>query len=171
MKAYWGGGYSSTHSLTSELDGGETCANSEAIFWRVSTYPWEIIIIIIIIIIDLREIGWERVAWIHLAQDRYLWRALVKGYWTLGFHKRREFLDYLSEYQLLELIPAYPKASSCTGKTTGTNADMHARSELDSNSPYRVAWLHDRCDCPPPSSTRRLRCYILLFTGPPLPSL
>jgi hypothetical protein len=27
--------------------------------------------------IDLREIGWGGVEWIHLAQDRDLWRALV----------------------------------------------------------------------------------------------
>jgi hypothetical protein len=27
--------------------------------------------------IDLRETGWEGVDWIHLAQDRDLWRALV----------------------------------------------------------------------------------------------
>jgi hypothetical protein len=27
---------------------------------------------------DLREIGWENVEWIHLAQDRDHWRALVK---------------------------------------------------------------------------------------------
>jgi hypothetical protein len=26
---------------------------------------------------DLREIGWERVDWIDLAQDRHQWRALV----------------------------------------------------------------------------------------------
>jgi hypothetical protein len=26
---------------------------------------------------DLREIGWESVDWIHLAQDNYQWRALV----------------------------------------------------------------------------------------------
>jgi hypothetical protein len=26
---------------------------------------------------DLREIGWEGVEWIHLAQDRDRWRALV----------------------------------------------------------------------------------------------
>jgi hypothetical protein len=26
---------------------------------------------------DLREIGWEGVNWIHLAQDRDQWRALV----------------------------------------------------------------------------------------------
>jgi hypothetical protein len=26
---------------------------------------------------DLREIGWVGVEWIHLAQDRDLWRALV----------------------------------------------------------------------------------------------
>jgi hypothetical protein len=27
--------------------------------------------------IDLREIGWDSMAWIHLAQDRDRWRALV----------------------------------------------------------------------------------------------
>jgi hypothetical protein len=27
--------------------------------------------------LDLREIGWEGVDWIHLAQDRDRWRALV----------------------------------------------------------------------------------------------
>jgi hypothetical protein len=26
---------------------------------------------------DLREIGWGVVEWIHLAQDRYRWRAVV----------------------------------------------------------------------------------------------
>jgi hypothetical protein len=26
---------------------------------------------------DLREIGWESVDWIHLAQDRDWWQALV----------------------------------------------------------------------------------------------
>jgi hypothetical protein len=30
-----------------------------------------------IIRMDVREIGWERVDWIHLAQDRDQWRALV----------------------------------------------------------------------------------------------
>jgi hypothetical protein len=28
-------------------------------------------------IMDLREIGWESVDWIHLAQDRDQWRAVV----------------------------------------------------------------------------------------------
>jgi len=27
--------------------------------------------------IDLREIGWEGAEWIHLAQDRDQWRAVV----------------------------------------------------------------------------------------------
>jgi hypothetical protein len=29
------------------------------------------------IILDLREIGWDEVDWIDMAQDRDLWRALV----------------------------------------------------------------------------------------------
>jgi hypothetical protein len=28
---------------------------------------------------DLREIGWEDVEWIHLAQDRESWRAVVNA--------------------------------------------------------------------------------------------
>jgi hypothetical protein len=28
---------------------------------------------------DLREIGWEGVEWIHLAQDRDRWRAVVNA--------------------------------------------------------------------------------------------
>jgi hypothetical protein len=34
---------------------------------------------------DLKEIMWEGVDWIHLAQDRDHWLALV----SLRFHKRR----------------------------------------------------------------------------------
>jgi hypothetical protein len=33
---------------------------------------------------DFRDIGWEGVDWIHLAQDRYQWRVL-------------ELLEYLSD--------------------------------------------------------------------------
>jgi hypothetical protein len=29
---------------------------------------------------DLREIGWEVVDWMHLAQDRNQWRALVNTF-------------------------------------------------------------------------------------------
>jgi hypothetical protein len=35
---------------------------------------------------DLREIGWEGVDWLHLAQDRDWWRALVNAvmnFWVL----------------------------------------------------------------------------------------
>jgi len=34
--------------------------------------------------IDLREIGWEGVDWIHLAQDTDQWRAVV----TVSFSQR-----------------------------------------------------------------------------------
>jgi hypothetical protein len=36
---------------------------------------------------DLREIGWDGVDWIGLAQDRDQWRALVNTVMNLGFHK------------------------------------------------------------------------------------
>jgi hypothetical protein len=42
---------------------------------------------------DLREIGWEGVDWIHLLQDRDQWWALLNMEWTLGSIKGWEFLD------------------------------------------------------------------------------
>jgi hypothetical protein len=32
---------------------------------------------------DLKEIGWESVEWLHLAQDRHRWQVLVKTVWNL----------------------------------------------------------------------------------------
>jgi hypothetical protein len=43
---------------------------------------------------DLREIGWEVVDWIHVTQDRDQWQVLVN---TSGSIRGREFLDYLSD--------------------------------------------------------------------------
>jgi hypothetical protein len=37
--------------------------------------------------VDLREIGWCGMAWIHLAQDGNQWKARVKMVMNLGFHK------------------------------------------------------------------------------------
>jgi hypothetical protein len=37
----------------------------------------------------LREIGWEVVDWIYLAQDRDQWRAPVNTVMSLWFHKRQ----------------------------------------------------------------------------------
>jgi hypothetical protein len=42
---------------------------------------------------DLREIAWEDVDWIHLAQDRDKWRAVGNTVMNYGFHKRGAFLD------------------------------------------------------------------------------
>jgi hypothetical protein len=33
---------------------------------------------------DLREIGWDGMDWIHLAHDRDQWRALVSAVMSLG---------------------------------------------------------------------------------------
>jgi hypothetical protein len=38
---------------------------------------------------DLREIGFGCVDWIHLAQDRDWWRALVNTEMNFGFHEIR----------------------------------------------------------------------------------
>jgi hypothetical protein len=40
---------------------------------------------------DLIEIGWEDVDWIHLARDWYQWRAVVNT--VMGSVKVEEFLD------------------------------------------------------------------------------
>jgi hypothetical protein len=37
--------------------------------------------------IDLREIGWDGMDWIDLAQDRDRWRPLVNTVMNLRFHK------------------------------------------------------------------------------------
>jgi hypothetical protein len=34
---------------------------------------------------DLRKIGWDDILWIHLAQDRDLWRAVVNTVMNLRF--------------------------------------------------------------------------------------
>jgi hypothetical protein len=36
---------------------------------------------------DLREIGWDGMDWIDLAQNSDQWRALVNTAMNLGFHK------------------------------------------------------------------------------------
>jgi hypothetical protein len=38
---------------------------------------------------DLREIGWEGIEWMHLAQDRDNWWNVVTRVMGLWFHKRR----------------------------------------------------------------------------------
>jgi hypothetical protein len=38
---------------------------------------------------DLREIEWEDVDWMHVAQDRDQWRALVNAVMNLRFHTWR----------------------------------------------------------------------------------
>jgi hypothetical protein len=37
--------------------------------------------------IDIREIGWGGIDWIHLAQDRDQWQALVNTVLNRQFHK------------------------------------------------------------------------------------
>jgi hypothetical protein len=39
--------------------------------------------------VDLREIVWNGVDWMHLAQHRDQWQALVNTVINLVFHKRR----------------------------------------------------------------------------------
>jgi hypothetical protein len=38
---------------------------------------------------DLREMCWGGIEWMHLAQDRDQWLVLVNKIMTFGFHKRR----------------------------------------------------------------------------------
>jgi hypothetical protein len=38
---------------------------------------------------DLTEIGIEDMDWIHQAQNRGQWRAVLNMIWTFGFHRRQ----------------------------------------------------------------------------------
>jgi len=38
---------------------------------------------------NLREVGWEGVGWIHLAQGSDQWQFLWIWQWTFRFHERR----------------------------------------------------------------------------------
>jgi hypothetical protein len=42
---------------------------------------------------DLREIGWDVIDWIDLAQDRDQWRALVNTVMNLRVPQNAEFLN------------------------------------------------------------------------------
>jgi len=46
------------------------------------------------------------VDWIQVSLDRVQWRALVNTVANPRFHKRREFLDQLSDFQFLKKDPA-----------------------------------------------------------------
>jgi hypothetical protein len=47
---------------------------------------------------ELREIGWEGVDWIHLAQDKYQWQAVVKTVMNLpGFSIKGGEFDQVSD--------------------------------------------------------------------------
>jgi hypothetical protein len=49
---------------------------------------------------DLREIGWDGMDWIDLAQDRDQWRALVeRGNEPSGSIKRWAVLEWLHNWQ------------------------------------------------------------------------
>jgi hypothetical protein len=49
----------------------------------------------------LKEIEWDGVEWIHLAQVKDQWQALVNTE-PLGFTKSREFFDFVSDYELVK---------------------------------------------------------------------
>jgi hypothetical protein len=52
---------------------------------------------------DLGEIGWDGMDWIHLAQDRDQWRALVNTVNELsGSIQCLKFLEYLHNWRLLK---------------------------------------------------------------------
>jgi hypothetical protein len=50
------------------------------------------------IIMDLSEIEWVGVVWIHLAEDRDQRQALVNTVMKLRVLKSKKFLDYISDY-------------------------------------------------------------------------
>jgi hypothetical protein len=51
---------------------------------------------------DVRDIGWGGVEWIHLAQDRDRWRAVVNAVMNLQFLAPR---SYLVTWAMDDLVP------------------------------------------------------------------
>jgi hypothetical protein len=51
---------------------------------------------------DLREIGWDGVDWMDMAQDRDQWRALMNTVLNLRVSKCWEVLEGLHNWQLLK---------------------------------------------------------------------
>jgi hypothetical protein len=47
--------------------------------------------------IDLRKIGWEVVDWMHVAQDKDHWWAVLNMVMKFREHKYVEFLDWMRE--------------------------------------------------------------------------
>jgi hypothetical protein len=45
------------------------------------------------IVMDLKDIFWEGVDWIDLAEGWGKWRAVLKRQWTYAFHKMQEVFD------------------------------------------------------------------------------
>jgi hypothetical protein len=57
--------------------------------------------------IDVREVGWDDVGWIDLAQDRDQWRALVNTVMkTSGSLKCWDVPEWLHNWQLLRKVSA-----------------------------------------------------------------
>lgn len=55
---------------------------------------------------DLKEIGWDGVHWVHVAQDRDPWRGFVNTVMNLGVsNKDTGILGHLGDYQLLKKDP------------------------------------------------------------------
>jgi hypothetical protein len=56
----------------------------------------------------LREIGWDDMDWIDLAQDIDCWRALVNTVMNFGFHKILGNYDAGSVYKVLCIVFTIP---------------------------------------------------------------
>jgi hypothetical protein len=69
---------------------------------------------------DLREIGWEGVNWIHMDRVRDHWRAIVNMEMNLRVpQKSGEFLDYLSDSAPLSQLVSYLNSSTTLASILG----------------------------------------------------
>jgi hypothetical protein len=79
---------------------------------------------------DLRETGWGDVEWIHLAQDRDQWRALVNAVMNFGFWHHR----------VNEKETAHVKPTSLSSDFTGLALHYH-RNKCNVKSQHVFCWL------------------------------